>query len=367
MKRIMIISEVCVYGVYDHLYDLINILLKNNYEVYFVYGKKRTDVKMLDYIKENKNIYAIEIESFKEKVSFGDIISVFKIRKLIKKIKPDIVHCHSSIGGLSGRIAAKMSGVKKIIYSPHGYYFLGTQTSKIKTFIYLNAEKILSYFFTDYTIATSISEEKCFQNNKIDKNNKCILIEHGIKEEKLDSDNVKNLKEKIQYKEKDFVVGWMGRFSNQKDPETMLEIFKILSKDGIKCIIFSDKIDYKIEDKNIFYLGRTFYPNEALSIMDIYLSTSLYEGLPYTMIKALCLSRPIVATNVIGNSDCIYNEKNGFLFEIKNIEKAVAGIYKIKNENMKENMGKESYRIFKTRFSLESMEKKYLELYRGSI
>ena len=86
MKRIMIISEVCVYGVYDHLYDLINILLKNNYEVYFVYGKKRTDVKMLDYIKENKNIYAIEIESFKEKVSFGDIISVFKIRKLIKNL-----------------------------------------------------------------------------------------------------------------------------------------------------------------------------------------------------------------------------------------------------------------------------------------
>lgn len=362
-RKIVLISEVCVYGVYDHLLSLMTILLKENFEIYFLYGKKRMDKRMLEFLVKNPEIHSIGIETFESKVSFKDLLTFFKIRELIKKIKPDIVHCHSSLAGFSGRIAAKSCGVKKIIYSPHGYYFLNDTNSKIKSKIFLIAEKVLS-FFTDYTVTTSQSEEECYQKNKIGNKNKSILIENGINEKKLNEQEIFIIKEKINYQNKDFVVGWMGRFSEQKDPKTMIEILEILGSKGIKSIIFSDKFDYEIKNKNIFYLGKTDYPDEALSVMNIYLSTSLYEGLPYAMIKALSLKKPIVATKVIGNIDCVKAEENGYLFKSKDISDAVSKILKIKeNNDLQIIMKNKSYEIFKEKFSLESMRKKYMKLY----
>ena len=115
-RKIMLISEVCLYGTYEHLSLLLKILLKENFEIYFLYGKKRMDKRMLEFLVKNPEIHSIEIETFESKVSFKDLCTFIKIRKLIKEIKPDIVHCHSSIAGFSGRIAAKSCGVKKIIY-----------------------------------------------------------------------------------------------------------------------------------------------------------------------------------------------------------------------------------------------------------
>lgn len=362
-RKIMLISEVCLYGTYEHLSLLLKILLKENFEIYFLYGKKRMDKRMLEFLVKNPEIHSIEIETFESKISFKDLCTFIKIRKLIKEIKPDIVHCHSSFAGFSGRIAAKSCGVKKIIYSPHGYYFLNDANSKIKSKIFLIAEKILS-FFTDYTVTTSQSEEECYQKNKIGNKNKSILIENGINEKKLNEQEILKIKEKIDYQKENFIVGWMGRFSDQKDPKTMIEIFERLASKGIKNIIFSDKFNYEIKNENIFYMGKTDYPDEALSIMNIYLSTSLYEGLPYAMIKALSLKKPIVATKVVGNIDCVKNGENGYLFEIKDISEAVLKILKIKeNNNLQIMMKNKSYEIFTEKFSLESMKEKYIKLY----
>ena len=362
-RKIMLISEVCLYGTYEHLSLLLKILLKENFKIYFLYGKKRMDKRMLEFLVKNPEIHSIEIETFESKVSFKDLCTFIKIRKLIKEIKPDIVHCHSSIAGFSGRIAAKSCGVKKIIYSPHGYYFLNDSNSKIKSKIFLIAEKILS-FFTDYTVTTSQSEEECYQKNQIGSKDKSILIENGINEKKLNEQEVLKIKEKINYQKEDFIIGWMGRFSEQKDPKTMIEIFEILGKKGIKSIIFSDRFDYEIKSENVFYMGKTDYPDEALSVMNIYLSTSLYEELPYAMIKALSLRKPIVATEVIGNIDCVKNGENGYLFEVRNVSDAVSKILKIKDDNKSQIIMKnKSYEIFKKKFSLDSMRKKYMKLY----
>ena len=90
-RKIMLISEVCLYGTYEHLSLLLKILLKENFEIYFLYGKKRMDKRMLEFLVKNPEIHSIEIETFESKVSFKDLCTFIKIRKLIKEIKPDIV------------------------------------------------------------------------------------------------------------------------------------------------------------------------------------------------------------------------------------------------------------------------------------
>ena len=64
---------------------------------------------------------------------------------------------------------------------------------------------------------------------------------------------------------------------------------------------------------------------------------SLYEGLPYSLIEALAYGKPIVASDVIGNNELVFNNYNGCLFDLNNIEQAIQGFIKIlENPNVRE-------------------------------
>lgn len=73
----------------------------------------------------------------------NDILCLKEIRGILKKIRPDIVHCHSSKAGAVGRIAAKTCNIKKIFYTPHAYISQNPFISKKKGVLFLWIEKIL--------------------------------------------------------------------------------------------------------------------------------------------------------------------------------------------------------------------------------
>jgi glycosyltransferase involved in cell wall biosynthesis len=369
MKKIMLITESFEKGVGRHILDLYKNLKSEDVKVYIVYGIQRCSDKFINQISMEDRI---EVKNLKRKIGINDIKSYFEIKEIIKKIKPDIVHCHSSKAGFSGRVAAKRCKVNKIIYSPHAYFFLKFNTESIKRKIFVGIERFLSKYFTDITVTTSIGEDKAFEKNKIDKNSKKILIEHGIIENKISQSEIDIERKKYNIDDKDILVGAMARFENQKDPIGTFKIMRKLAKNNknVKCIFFGNGSQYneiqQLNKDNIVILpGETKKPDLSLKMMDIYLTASLYEGLPYTMIQALSQGLPIVASKVEGNEDCIEDGKNGYLFESKNYDEAVNKIEKIiKNYEFKK-MSDNSLKIFNERFTLDSMIKKYSKLYLG--
>ena len=375
-KIIVLIVETMEKGVGRHVMDLFNNLnLDDKIECYVLYGSDRI-AKEYDGIQKHSNF--IEIKNLKRKIGINDFKSIFEIKKELLKLKPDIVHCHSSKAGLSGRIAAKLAHVQKILYSPHAYFFLNYKKGSIKRWIFLNTEKILSKFFTNYTVVTSKGEQNIYLSNKIDKSSKSKLIEHGIKENEISHEHVLKMKEKLGIPQDAIIVGSMARLEEQKNPVGILEILKRVVEKEPKCygVIFGNGSKYeelydmhqKYEfKKKIVLAGETKEHMTALKLMDIYLTASLYEGLPYTIIEVLSLKKPIVVSDVEGNQDCVIDEKNGYKFEKYDYDEASEKILQIIKNNDIQLMGEQSYEIFNKRFSLKSMIDNYKKIYLGEL
>lgn len=370
MKKIVLITECMEKGVGKHITDLYSNLNKEkDMKIYVLYGKERAYDEYVNAIKED----AIVIKTLKRKIGFNDIRSFFEIRNVLKEIEPDVVHCHSSKAGFSGRIAAKSLGIKKIIYSPHAYFFLKYKEKSIKRNIFIMAEKFLSNFFTTKTVTTSKGEDEAFQKYKIDKDDKRVLIEHGIKVKKIVDDDIKNERKKYNISDDDILIGAMARFEEQKDPLGTFEIMRAISEKNnkVKCIFWGNGTFYKdvkiLNEQNnnkVILPGETSNPELSLKSLDIYLTASLYEGLPYTLLTSLAYGLPIVASNVEGNKDCVFENKNGILFESKDYGKAIEKISDlIENDEKLEIMKQESLKIFEDRFSIKKMIKNYRSLY----
>ena len=280
------------------------------------------------------------------------------------------MHCHSSKAGIVGRLAAKNCGVKKIIYTPNAYAFQSPNLSSIKKKIYVYAERFLSKYTTTVTINVSKGEMQKALEYKIDKEQKFTLIYNGIPQTEFPERD--ELKRELGLKKEITYVGVTARCAEQKDPFTFLEIAEMIVRkyEDIEFIYIGDGplesamrkwIDECQLNDKIHMLGFRKDASKIVSILDIYLSTALYEGLPYSMIEAMRAGIPIIATNVVGNNELVVHNVNGFMFDVKDVQDAVALIEKqfinkiIKKEQVI-NAWIES-------FSLEKMIEKLTKLY----
>lgn len=369
-KKIVLIAEPLEKGIGRHIIDLYeNFKTMDNFELTVLYGTKRISDQNLEILKQGNNY---EIKNFVPNIGLKDIKAFFEIRKVLKQIKPDVVHCHGSKAGLEGRIAAKTLGIKKIFYSPHAYFFLKYEKNSLKRKIFILAEKFLSRFFTTKTITTSQGEDIIFEENNIDIPTKKVLIEHGIKVMQVTEKQVVQERQKYQVAENEILVGAMARMEEQKNPLGTIEIMDSLLKQttNVKCIFWGNgsllemaKEKCKELDSRVILAGETDNPDISLSALDVYLTASLYEGLPYTLLESLALGLPIVASNVEGNKDCVCENINGYLFESKNYSQAVEKLKKMLDNKVRKQMGKESFKIYQERFSVSKMIENYEKLY----
>jgi len=129
-------------------------------------------------------------------------------------------------------------------------------------------------------------------------------------------------------------------------------------KEEIENIILKNNLT------NILLLGYKSNTNEYLSASDIYLSTSLWEGLPYSLIEAAANGLPIVASNVTGNNEVVSDGENGYLFELDKLDNAVNNILRIKNSKSEQNLlSSNSLKIFKNKFQLDILINKMKDIY----
>ena len=97
---------------------------------------------------------------------------------------------------------------------------------------------------------------------------------------------------------------------------------------------------------------------------DLFLSTSLGEGLPYTLIEATRAGIPIVASDVIGNNEVVFDKHNGYLFRVDDIDSAAHMLRELRDSNKTlETFGQNSKKVFKEYFVLNRMINKLKEVY----
>lgn len=309
--------------------------IENGYDVIGVCSKGDKTEKLKS---EGFNIHNINID---RKISpLSNLKSIYEMYKYFRKEKPDIVHVHTPIAAVLGRIAAKLAKVPNIIYTAHGFYF----HENMNPFIYklfIGIEKIMAKTCTDFIFTQSEEDAKTALNNKFKSKDKIIAIGNGV--DVLDKFNpinvnkeeIENLYKEFGLKKEDKIVSFIGRLVKEKGIFDLLDSYKYISNE-VKFMIIGDVFQgdrdsetiqqlkkYK-SNKNIIFTGNRSDINNMLYISDIFCLPSYREGMPRSIIEAMAMECAVVATNIRGSREEVVDGETGYLVKC-NSKKEIAG------------------------------------------
>lgn len=373
--KIAMVVEAMLGGIRQHVCDIVKNLDQEKFDIYLIYSDIRADdVFFQEREVLERHATLIRCNEMQREIGRNDLVAYQKLATLFKEIKPDIVHCHSSKAGIVGRLAAKKCKVKKIIYTPNAYSFQSPEIKGLKKDIYILAERVLSRYATTMTINVSKGEMKQALDYKLDKPKKFTLIYNGIPDIPLPSKQ--ELRDRLGLKQNTYYVGVTARCAKQKDPMTFLRIAEsvIYQTTDVEFIYIGDgPMQQEMEnwiksrklEERIHMLGFRTDASEIVGALDIYLSTALYEGLPYSMIEAMRAGVPIIATDVVGNNELVFNHLNGRMFPVANVKEAISLIEAQLNSNAIQS--KSVKETFAKEFSLNSMMRKIEKIYNNSL
>lgn len=369
-KKLLLISESVGGGLRKHIVQLLTNLDTDIFEVYFIHGTNSLDKSFeQNYKILSEKVNLIPCEHLHREISLqNDLKSLKFIMKKIKEIDPHIVHCHSSKAGAVGRIAAKICGVDKIFYTPHAYSFFAPEFSKNKKRLFVIIEKILSRLATTKTFCVSENERKAAINYNIDHEFKIICIYNGL--EKVSFPTNKKIRKSLNIQENRILIGTCARVSEQKNPSLFVEIAKNITQkngnieflwcgDGPLLKNIKEKVSKLKLEKKIHFLGDRSDSELIVSTFDFFLTTSLYEGLPYAPIEAVRAGVPVIASNVVGNNEIVTSSDIGILFDLEDSsidEIVLSQVSKIYDKT-------KIIKYFDEKFSLDTMIKKITNEY----
>lgn len=354
-------------GVQNMMINLLENLDRNKFEITVV---SAPDGPMIDKLKE-MGIRHIAIPQLIQKINFHDIPIFIEFYNVFRKYKFDIVHTHSSKTGFLGRIAARLAGVKITMHTIHGFPFHPYQ-SKIVQLFYRNLERVAG-FFCDITISVNEFERKLAIQHRIISKRKIRTIYNGIKS--LESANPLKRKD-FGIDEDQIIIGSVSRFSKQKNIINLIKVaISIVQKVSNIIFIFIGHgenftyVQQLIENagvkKNIKLMGWKSNVSDWCSLFDIVVLYSKWEGLSLTILEAMSMKKPIIASNIKGNNELVFHGKNGYLVEIDDHEDLTKKIISLSKDSLKQKkFGEESYKLFFDQYTLEKFCNSYVTLYK---
>lgn len=355
--KLLYVVEAMGGGVFTYIVELVNSLV-NDFDIYIAYGiRNQTPDNYKEYF--DSRVKMIFIKNFTRSINLNkDIQSYFEIREIAKQIKPDIVHLHSSKAGVIGRFLFNYSDIP-VFYTPHGYSFLMQDRSKVKCFIYKTIERICAKCNCT-TVSCSYGENE--ETLKLTK--RAVDIDNGID---INSFNELLTQAKkissFELHEKQLKVFTLGRVNYQKNPELFNEIATRLP--DVKFVWIGDgPLINLLTAPNIEVTG---WKNreEALAISmscDIFILTSLWEGLPLSLLEAMYMKKPVVVSNVIGNRDVVKNKENGYVCD--KVEDYVSAISDVAHHK---EYARNAYYDVIGHYNITNMTQKYTALYKEAL
>jgi len=328
----------------------------------------------------NKKINLIQIRPFKARHNFlYDPILLLKLLGLFKRGRYDIVHTHATKSGILGRIAARIAGVPIIIHGLH-VNALEVFDSKFINVTTMLLEKITSKF-TDAHISVSEIVSQKYLEYGIGKRIKYFTVRSGMELNKFFNakGNVDNQqkRQELGLAGECFIIGNVGRLEASKGHHFLFraikEILKFRKDQPIKLLVIGEGEDKEklIKytkvlnlEKNVIFTGYREDVEKLMALMDIFVLTSLREGLPRVLVQAAAVGMPSIAFNIDGVSEILKDNYNGFLVEPTNIKQLVERIIKyIDNKELIRLHGKNGQNVVRNRWSVEGMVKKTDQIY----
>jgi glycosyltransferase involved in cell wall biosynthesis len=289
-----------------------------------------------------------------------DARDVVALAKLFRQLQPDVIHLHSSKAGVLGRVAAFLTGYgKRTFYSPHGFAFLREDVSSIKRTLYLIFERIAA-FLRGTLVACSESEQRLAQDRV--NHPRVVLVENGVE--------IEHIEEAKGSATGRLRIVTSGRLCYQKAPWRFRDLARNLADLPVDFVwIGSGDFEkhLSIPDGHSVALTSTGWLDRADVLMevaqsDIFVMTSLWEGMPLSLIEAQAAGLPAVVPDVIGCRDVVRHGETGFVCKSDD----ELGLYLrklIDNRELRQVMGRAARNMARERFNIKRMHHEMLMAY----
>lgn len=334
MKKVLYVTTVSR-TINAFLIPHIEMLLDNGYEVDCACSIDKPVDKEL----QNKGVKIFEVPFSRNPLGIGNIKAFMRLMELQRINNYDIVHVHTPIAAIYGRLLKLGYSNLKTIYTAHGYHFL-KGGSKLSWLIYYPIEKIMAKF-TDVIININ-KEDFEITKEKLKPRSSYFLNGVGLdlsKYKKLSKDEILEKKKELGINDNDFIVLMIAELNKNKNHIQLINAMEILSTQysNIKVFCIGDgdmredleqQIISRNLQNNIFMLGYRQDVNKLINISDIGILMSYREGLPRNIMEFMASGRKVIATNIRGCRDLICNETVGTLVNVGDYEETAKAIEK---------------------------------------
>ena len=365
-KRIL---HICAVGftVKNLLLPQINYFLSKDLDVEIACSPGQ-EVEKLQH--QGYKIHPIQIDRRIAPVS--NLKSIEQLRKLIVQQRYDLVHVHTPIASVLGRIAAKLAGVKRIIYTAHGFYFHDDMSAKQYRF-YHSIERVAGWM-TDLILTQSSEDLATAEKTKLSPKQKLRYLGNGVDLEKFRRSRLipseqQQLKSSLKIPETaSLIVGMTGRITAEKG---YLELIEALVKlrtqfPNIHLLViggqlsserdaFQSQLNHLIQEQNlepfVTFTGLRSDIPELLGLMDVFTLPSYREGLPRSILEAMAMELPVVTTDIRGCREAVIHNKTGLIVPPRSSDLLADAISQLlANPEMRQSYGQAGRQQVETKY-----------------
>jgi glycosyltransferase involved in cell wall biosynthesis len=382
VKVLRVIARLNMGGPALHVAYLTEGLASRGYETTLVAGTLARGEDSMQFVAERHGVEIVRVAELHREISpLRDVVAAFRLAKLIRRLRPEIVHTHTAKAGAVGRLAAVLAGPARpriVVHTFHGHVLRG-YFGPVRTGLFRLLEQSLARASTRL-IAVSPEVRDDLVALNVAPPEKFSVIRLGIELEervRLDETLRAETRRVLGIAPDRFVVGWIGRMTAIKNTDVVLRAFGALRArgvDAVLCLIGDgpdrDALERRAHElgviRHCLFLGYQEEVARFYAAFDVFLLASENEGTPVTTIEALAAGRAVVATRVGGVPDVVEDGVVGLLAEPGDVEGLAERLERLaRDPELRGRMGRDGRERVLSRYAVERLVDDVDELYRS--
>lgn len=317
MKIVFLITRADIGGAQGHLFSLLD-KMRHSFNSHLVVGSHGPLVDRVSQI----GVPVTVVPSLVRSISPAkDLRALLELYKILRAIRPALVSIHSSKAGFLGRLAARMAKVPAIVFTAHGWAFTEGKPYW-QRYVYAQAERLAGALTTKIICVSDY--DRCLALKwKIAPSEKIDCIYNGVDAEPYLNAQGMNVRREFRLGDA-CVLTTVGRLAAEKDFPTLFHAVHCMTDLNVKVLLVGEgPLRRKVENfiarkglqERVVMTGMRRDIPEILAASDIFVLTSRWEGLPLTVIEAMCAGLPVVASKVGGVPELVQEGVTGHLVQ----------------------------------------------------
>ena len=304
----------------------------------------------------------------------GNLTAYRLVKKIIDKGNYNIIHCHTPVGAMITRLAARDARKKgtQVVYTAHGFHFY-KGAPLLNWFVYYPVEVLLARY-TDLLI--TINQEDFKRAKRFAVTKPCYIPGVGIDVSRFQCEHpcASGLREQLRIPGDALVLVSIGDVNKNKNHAIVIEALKKLKDDSIYYIIagrgpllnrFRQQLAKDGLDSHVSFLGYRNDVPDLYALSDVFVFPSYREGLSVSVMEAMASGLPVICSKIRGNTDMVVDRENGFLIPPDDCEGLIEAIRSIRDIDTRKRISVANIRKsdqYRIESIVEAYKTEYLKL-----